>query len=304
MQRLATSLIGMLLLIAALAVTPAMAASVRVTVNNEPITDVQIAARAALMRAERRGSSNSARNKMATEELIDDQLKLQEAERLGVSVSNAQVEEAYLSVARNMSQSSSNLDKLLLGAGVDPQTLRDRLRANIAWQGVSARVISPRVQVSDLELEKQAEEKLTDYNSYDYILKEVRFIIPQGGRVSTGSRTAQANQYRSNFQGCESAVELSMSYTDAAVMDIGRRHATQMPEAMAKELASLNVGGITKPRVVDGGVSMLAVCAKSAAEDTTFIKNQLEREQGTEKLQAEAEAYLAKLREEAAIFYK
>ena len=60
--------------------------------------------------------------------------------------------------------------------------------------------------------------------------------------------------------------------------DIGRRHATQFPEALANELAKLNVGGITKPRVVEGGVSMLAVCAKESSQDTTYLANDIRQE--------------------------
>ena len=160
-------------------------------------------------------------------------------------------------------------------------TLRDRLKANIAWsQGDARRVIGSRVQVSEADIDAKAKQKLTAANSFDYILKEVLFI---GGNASSARR--EANQYRKSFTGCDSAVELSLSYTDAAVRDIGRRHATQFPDALAGELAKLNVGGITKPRVVEGGVSMLAVCAKETSEDTTYIANgirQRNRRQGHE----------------------
>ena len=83
-------------------------------------------------------------------------------------------------------------------------------------------------------------------------------------------------------------MDLSLNFTDAAVRDVGRRHATQLPDAIAKELAKLNVGGITKPRVVETGVSMLAICAKEAAKDTTFVKNKLRNEQGSKAMEAEA----------------
>lgn len=283
---------------------PTQAATVKVTVNNVQITDVQITARASLMRVERRGNSNSGRLKLATEELIDEQIKLSEAARLGITVGNAQVDEAYLNVARGLKLNTTKLNELLFGSGVNPQTLKDRLRAGLAWQGISQGAISSRVSVSDLDLEQQAREKLSAATSYDYILKEVRFIIPAGSKGSTSRRTAQANQYRKSFQGCDTAVELSLSYTDAAVLDIGRRHGTQLPDAIAKELAGLNAGGITKPRVANGGVSMLAVCSKSAAEDTSFIKSKIRQEVGTEKLQSEATAYLKNLRDKAAIVYR
>jgi peptidyl-prolyl cis-trans isomerase SurA len=134
------------------------------------------------------------------------------------------------------------------------------------------------------------------------VLKEILFLTT-GGR-SASSRTAEANQYRRSFTGCDGAVQLSLSYTDAAVVDIGRRHATQLPDAIANELAGINTGGITKPRVVDNGVSLLAVCSKASARDLTFIKDQIRAEQGNEAVEREAANYLANLRTKANIVYR
>ena len=96
-------------------------------------------------------------------------------------------------------------------------------------------------------------------------------------------------------------MQLSLSYTDAAVRDIGRRHATQFPDALSAELSKLNVGGITKPRVVENGVSMLAVCAKDASQDTTFIADNLRQTAGNGALKTEADKYLADLKAKAQI---
>jgi peptidyl-prolyl cis-trans isomerase SurA len=271
------------------------AAAVVVTVNGVPISDVQVAQRLKLFQLEGRSGGQA-----ALDELINEVLMVQEAERLNINITEAQIDEALQNVARNLKVSVDNLRKILTQNGVNEGTLRDRLKAALAWNQVTTMAIMPRIQVSDVDLEQQAIAKLDASMSYDYILKEVIFVMPQGSGSASG-RTAEANQYRKNFQGCESAVQLSMSYTDAAVIDIGRRHATQVPEAIAKELAGLNVGGITKPRVVETGVSMLAVCAKSVAEDTTFIKSNLRAEAGNAQLKGEVEKYLKELRDKAKI---
>lgn len=283
--------------------TIGQAATVKVTVNGAEITDLQISARAALMRLERRGNSNNNRLQMATDELIEEKIMLSEADRVGVSVPNSDIDQAFLNIARNSSLSADKLEQFLVDQGVNPETLRERLRANIAWQQVAQMVVAPRVNVSELELEQKAREQIDASMSYDYILKEVRFIVPQGSKTSASTRTAQANQYRKNFQGCDTAVELSLSYTDVAVMDVGRRHSTELPEALAKELADLNIGGITKPRVAEGGVTMLAVCAKASARDTTFIKEELRQESGNAEYQKEVAEYLETLRSRATIIY-
>lgn len=298
MVRTLTALfLGLLLMVGIAA--PVAAATVRVTVNQTPITDVQIAQRVKLLQLEGRGGGAT---KAATEELINETLMMQEAKRLGIAVTDAQVNDAILNVARNIKVSRDKLGQILNQAGVNIETLKDRMRAAIAWSQVTQAAVMPRVQISEAELERQAEGKVTAANSFDYILKEVIFVLP-GGKGNASARTGQANSFRKQFQGCDSAVQLSTKFTDAAVIDVGRRHATQLPDAISNELAKLNVGGITKPRVVQGGVSMLAICAKEVAEDTTFIKGNLRQEAGNAAMKGEVDAYLKEIRAKARIIY-
>lgn len=292
---LAALMIGFVVMFGAAA--PAQAAT-KVTVNGEQISDIDIALRLKLFKLE--GKSGS---KAAMEELVDEALMLQDARRLNILVTDAQVEQAFQNVARNIKVSTDNLRKILEQNGINADTLKRRLRAAIAWNEVTKIAVMPRIQISDEDLERQAAAKLDASMSFDYILKEVLFVMP-GGKGSASKRTAEANQYRKSFQGCDNAVQLSLSYTDAAVIDVGRRHATQMPDAVASELSKLNVGGLTKPRVVEKGVSMLAVCSKSAAEDTTFIKSELRAEAGNEQLKVAQAEYLKELRDRAKIIYE
>lgn len=276
------------------AAMPAMAQNVRVTVNGTPITDLQVAQRQKLFALE----GNQGGSKGAQEQLITEAIQISEAKRLGITVSNAQIDEAFLQIARNMKVSQEKLQSMLQQGGVGMETLKDRLRAAISWNAITEQAIMPQVQISELQLDQEAANKVQDYQTFDYILKEIIFV----GSGSSG-RSGQANTYRSRFSGCDTAVDLSLGFTDAAVIEVGRRHATQLPEAIAKELAGLNVGGITKPRVVETGVSMLAVCEKAQAEDLTFIKGDLRAEAGNSALGGQVEAYLANLRANAKIIY-
>jgi peptidyl-prolyl cis-trans isomerase SurA len=293
MHRVLSALVVSLALL--FAVATAEAATVKVKVNGDPITDIQISQRQALMKLEGKSSQQA-----ATQELINEALELQEAKRLKLDVSEAEIDDAVLQLARQLKVSLTNLQKVLTDNGVGLQTLRDRLRANIAWNKVTGAVINQRVKISDADIDKAAKAKLTAANSFDYILKEVYFIMPEG-KGNAAARTAQANQYRKSFAGCDSAVQLSLSYTDAAVRDVGRRNANQLPGPIADELSKLNVGGITKPRVVAGGVSMLAICSKEASADTTFIADNLRQDAGNGALKNEADKYLANLKAKAQI---
>ncbi len=276
-------------------------ATIKITVNEVPITNLQISNRARLLQLERRGGSNSARNRMAREELINEALQIQEATSLNQIPGENEVSTAYANIAQNMRISSDNLNRVLRENGVNPDTLKDRLRASIAWGNVVRGTIAARIQISDVELEARAAAQVSEADGFDYILKEILFIIPTGSGISNSRRTAEANRYRRAFAGCDSAVELSLSYKDAAVIDLGRRHATQLPDAISSQLARLDVGGITAPRVVANGVSMLAVCSKNVAQDLSFVTSELRQEVGTDLLQVEADKYLDELRDKASI---
>ena len=287
-------LIAALLIGVTLGVAPAYAAT-KVTVNGVPISDIEISQRTKLLALEGGGGPRA-----ATDQLINEQLQLQEAKKYNITITDQQVDDAFQQVARNVKLSTDKLRQLLQSRGVSADTMRARLRAALAWQQLSGMIVQSRVKLSDLELDKQAAAALDNEASFDYILKEVLFISTSG---NASARTGQANAYRKAFKGCDTAVQLSLNYTDAAVRDMGRRHATQLPDALAKELAGLNVGGISKPRVTEQGVSMLAVCAKNAARDTSFIKNKLRSQQGGEAMKAESEKYMDELKAKARIVY-
>jgi peptidyl-prolyl cis-trans isomerase SurA len=291
LRALGALLIGLMLVTAT--ALPA-AAAVVVTVNGISITDIQVSQRLKLFKLEGRSGA-----KGAQQELIDEAIMMGEAKRLNIAVTEAQVDEAILTVARNIKVSRDKLMEILQQQGVNLETLRDRMRAAIAWSKITEQAVNPSVQISDVELDQKAASELTADSSFDYILKEILFV----GKGSS-ARTAQANQYKKSFSGCDTAVQLSLSYTDAAVTDLGRRHATQLPEAIAKELAKLNVGGITKPRVVENGVSMLAVCSKAEARDVAFIKDNLRQEAGNDVLKTKTDEYLKQLRAKARIVYE
>ena len=101
--------LGLALLVAAPFSLPAHAA-IKVIVNDVPITDYDISQRSRLITLTQR-KSGAAAKRQAEQELIDDQIKLGEAERVGVEVSQSEVDSAYSNIARNVKMSPAQLNK-------------------------------------------------------------------------------------------------------------------------------------------------------------------------------------------------
>ena len=124
------------LLIAAMIViasTPAgtvLAQTVGAIADSEPITELEIQQRSRL-------TEQSTRKTPAREEVIDElrkeKLKVQEAREFGVEVSDSEVDQAYANMASRMMLTPEQLTGQLTRSGINIDTLKHRIRADMAW---------------------------------------------------------------------------------------------------------------------------------------------------------------------------
>jgi len=68
------------------------------------------------------------------DELRADRRKLRYAQNAGIAVPDAQVDAAYANMARRMNWTPEQLSDALVRSGIDPDTLKRRIRADIAAQ--------------------------------------------------------------------------------------------------------------------------------------------------------------------------
>jgi peptidyl-prolyl cis-trans isomerase SurA len=128
----ATLVLGSVFIVAATTrAAVAAAEQIRVLVNGEPITEDDVTQR---LKFNQLSAHREFTPREVVEELTDEKLKLQRARRLGIDVTDADVDEAYANMARRMKLTAEQLTAALAHAGVDAATLKHRIRADIAWQ--------------------------------------------------------------------------------------------------------------------------------------------------------------------------
>lgn len=120
------------------AVTPVFGATVVANVGGTPITDTDITARVALI--QRAGKNSTDIRRVALQEIIDDNVKLNYASNFGVNPSDKDVD--------------AELKRLKMDNLSDAQRTmaRSAMRADIAWQMVVARTIIPTIDVTDEDI--------------------------------------------------------------------------------------------------------------------------------------------------------
>src|SRR6266436_1261103 len=123
--------VAMVLLSAVLIMTgAARAQQIVLVVNGEPITALDIEQRSKLNQL---STHKVPPRQEVLDELITEILKVKEAKKWGLEVTNAEVDTAFASMASRMRLTPDQLTQLLAKPGVNVATLRQRIRADLTW---------------------------------------------------------------------------------------------------------------------------------------------------------------------------
>ena len=291
------------LAVAAIALLPATAGAqvtIKALVNDEPITSFDVGQRKRLLAL----SGESATDKKALDELIDERLQLQEAARRNVAISDAEVEGAYNSIAQRSKISAAQLSQALRSRGIDPSTLKDRIRASVAWRQVVQMRFRATIQVREqdivAELQKKGDETKVKTTEFTLI-----FVFPDN--ASNGikeQRRREAEALRSRFTSCANSLEIVKGLRDVAVRDLGKRNGSELTPELAKSLEETAIGHLTKPQVEAGGVNLIAVCDKREIVSEAAAQDEVKSEMLTEQGEILARRYIRDLRQDAVIEYR
>jgi peptidyl-prolyl cis-trans isomerase SurA len=262
---------GFALLVAATSVSitvvtpPAFASEIKYVVNDIPVTTGDIAHRAAFLKLQRKKGD-------AGQEMIDQTLRMAEAKRLGIRISDAQVEAAYQRFASSNKMQLSQLDGVMEKSGVTKSHFKEFIRAQMAWnQALSARYRSGdgtgAVSEQDL-VRKMLEKGGSKPSATEYMLQQVIFVVPAAERSATlAKRKREADAMRARFNGCNTTREFAKGLIDVTVRDLGRVLAPQLPSDWAEQIKATKVGGATVTRETERGVEFIGICSSREVSD-------------------------------------
>jgi peptidyl-prolyl cis-trans isomerase SurA len=295
-------LLAMLVVAVPLLAHTAHAQQVVVMVNGDPITALDIEQRGKLTQM---STHKVPARQEVIEELITEKLKVKEAKKWGLEITDSEVEQAYASMATRMRMTTDQLTQTLARGGVNPSTLKSRIRADMAWPQLVRGRFQSSLQIGEKDILKQMEAK-TDDVGYDYTLRPILFIVPPGSPEAViEGRKREAEGLRNRFQGCEEGIAFARALKDVAVRDQITRSSADMPAELRKILESVEVGRLTTPEVTKVGVEMFAMCAKkeSSAENTPG-KRQTREKILAERYEQKSKQYLLEVRRGAMIEFR
>ena len=288
-----------LMVLATTVVAPAQ--TVVAVVNGEPITALDVESR---MKFIHLSTQKQAVRPDVINELIDDKLKIREGKRWGIELTDAEVDTMYANMASRMHQSADQLTQNLQKGGVNPQTLKTRIRADSVWQQLVRGRFAPSLQLNekDVELALQAKNQSgQSTTAIEYTLRPILLLVAPGSQSAAfDAKRKEAEALRTRFKSCEEGLATARA-TGAVVRDQVIRSSGDLNPELLKILDAVPIGQLTAPEVTRHGVEMWAICGKQDSKADAPIKKQTREALATERFEQQSKTYLQRLRRESLI---
>lgn len=277
-----------------------VASDIRYTVNGQAITSYDIQKRAAFLKIQ--GIKGG--EKAATDEMIDQAIKLQAGAQAGIRVGQQEVDAAFARFASSNKMSPAKMGDVLNQVGVTPKHFKDYIRTQMVWgqvQQLQQRSTSGgAVSMQDI-VAKMLQTGGTKPTSTEYILQQVIFVVPGAEKgKKNGQRKKEAEAMRARFQSCDTTFDFAKGLVDVTVRDLGRILEAELPTEWKDQIIAVKGGGATPVRATDRGSEFIAVCRSRAVSDDKVAELQfrIDAVKGDNK---ESDAALDALRKKAQI---
>lgn len=234
--------------------------------------------------------------------LIDERLQLQEARRLRLQATEAEIERTLAAVAERNRLDVAGLERALRGMGVDPAVYRQQVAAQIAWSKLVERDLRPRVSIG----RELIEQELAAGRSANEELLLSEILLPVYAPDQEAAVLAEAEGLLQSIRGdtdfAALARQISAAPSAAEGGDLGWVRLANLRPEFRGALAGLAKGRVSQPIRSAQGVHLVLVRdRRAAAGSADELERQIRRRLEDEQLQRLADRRLRELRRRAFI---
>lgn len=235
-------------------------------VNDEPITTLDVRNRMRLIISSAGIQPNEEIlmriQEQALDGLIDETLQLQTAREFDIEVTEEEVDDSLRDIAARNGLTIDQILGDLADAGIEVETLRQQLRAEIAWQIMVNGRYGSRIRISDDQIEVARERIIENAAEPQVRLGEILIEIPASGDVEQAQATVQT-VYQQLSQGAPFpavASQFSAAPSASTGGDAGWQAISQLRPQVQQIIGQFTqTGQISNPIRVPGGFLIIAL---------------------------------------------
>ncbi len=240
--------------------------SIAVVVNEDAITLSDVNDRMALIIASS-GLPNSKdiREKLQLQiigALVDEQIRLQEARRLDLKITQAEIDQGFATIAQQNNFSPDEFRGMIRKGGLNIKTMEDQIRAQLAWSKVVQAKLRPQVVVSDGDIDNHLERLTANTGKPEYLLSEIFMPVEKPDEEAQTRQLAQklVQEIRSGkAQFFKVAQQFSKSAGAPQGGDLGWIAQGQLQQELDQILPRIEAGQVSDPVRTASGYHILNV---------------------------------------------
>ena len=211
------------------------------------------------------------------ERLVLQELQMQRADRLGLKVSDEQVNAALNDVAARNKIKFSDLPAALEAQGLNYRDYRDEIRREMTLQMLRQRDVIARVYVSPREVDQcVAKRKASPNADNEFNLAHILIATPSTAtEKQIAERTSRAQGVHDRAKNNEDFAQLAITYSDSGTAleggALGWRKASQLPSFVADIIPTMQAGDVTEPIRTPSGLHIFKVLEVRGAQAATMV---------------------------------
>lgn len=207
-------------------------------------------------------NTNDQRRAMAPQVLrglIDEALQSEEAARLNIRVSPAEMDDAVGQIERSNNIPPGRFEDMINGEGIAAEAALAQIRAGIAWQKLISRRVVPTIDIGEEEIDTvikriRAGQGQTQYHVFEVLLP-VDDAAQRQSILDLANRLTAQIRLGAEFAGI--ARQFSKSASAATGGDIGWIQEGELSDEANRAIAALDVGNVSDPIATPDGYLIL-----------------------------------------------
>jgi peptidyl-prolyl cis-trans isomerase SurA len=197
-------------------------------------------------------------------QLVDETLQLQEAIKFNVKITQDDLDKNFKRIASQNNIGVDAIYKMLDENGIARSTLQNQIKADLAWQKLVQQRLSPRVTVSDEEVDAVFEQTRAMAKQTQYAVSEIFLAVdtPEAEEATRQNIQSILGQLRGGANFSAIARQFSQAPSASNGGDLGLIGEGDMAPAVAAAVIKMQPGGVSDPIRGPGGYYVMGLREK------------------------------------------
>jgi peptidyl-prolyl cis-trans isomerase SurA len=257
----------------------------------------------------KRAARATALRREVLDRLIDDELILQQATDLKLSVTNEQVDQSIDEIKKQNSLDDDQLKEALRGQGMSMAGYRADLKRQLLRYRVLNIAVGSRVSISDEEVKSYYERHMKDGGNVQVRASHIFISIPDGSDAATvAEKQSWAKKLLDRAKGGEDFAKLAKQYSDDAATrgdggDLGMFGKDMLPKAIEEIVFSMQPGELAGPVRADRGFHVIKLISRKVgdAKPLSAMQDDIRIQLRQKEMEKQTKSYLAELRKKTLV---